>query len=146
MFERFSSGYYLGRLYVEPGERETAAMSREQHERVNEQLYADGDGLARLDRPLVMKLDTSHFPVTGDESVPPDTLAVPEQILADTRVRNPPALKEVLLAKADRARQLLSLTGGDPTAGMDAVPGTGLADDEPDDDSDGGPSFDGPAF
>jgi len=143
MFERFSRGYYLGRLYVEPGERETAAICRAQHERVNEQLYADGAGIDRLDRPLVMKLDTSHFPVTGDEGVPPDTLAVPQSLLTDTRVRNPPTLKEVLLAKADRAEQLLSLTGGDPVAGMDDVPG---ADPAADDDGDDTPSFGGPAF
>ncbi|MFB6165174.1 MAG: DUF5802 family protein [Haloarculaceae archaeon] len=134
MFERFSSGYYLGRLYVEPGERETAAISREQHERVNEQLYADGQGVERLDAPLVMKVDATHFPVTGDPGVPPDTLAVPEALLADTRVRNPPTLKEVLLAKADRARQLLELTG------------IGPAPDDPDGSDDGGPRFGGPAI
>ncbi|MFD1585720.1 DUF5802 family protein [Halorientalis brevis] len=111
MFERFSSGYYLGRLYVEPDERETAAMCREQHERVNEQLYTDGEGIQRLDNPLVMKLDASHFPVTGDDGLPPNTLAVPETVLEDSRIRNPPALREVLLAKADRAKQLLELTG-----------------------------------
>ena len=144
MFERFSRGYYLGRLYVEPGERETAAMCREQHERVNEQLYADGEGIDRLDRPLVMKLDSSHFPVTGDEGVPPDTLAVPQSLLDGTRVRNPPTLKEVLLAKADRARQLLSLTGGDPTAGMDTL--AGADEDNRGDGGDDAPSFGGPAF
>lgn len=123
MFEQFSSGYYLGRLYVEPSEDETAAMCREQHERVNEQLYADGEGLERLDRPLVMKLETTHFPVTGDEAVPRDTLVVPETLLADTRVQNPPTLREVLLAKADRAAQLLELTGN-------AVPLDALSDDD----------------
>ncbi len=142
MFERFSRGYYLGRLYVEPAERETAALCREQHERVNGQLYADDEGIDRLDRPLVMKLGSSHFPVTGDEGVPPDTLTVPRGLLDDTRVRNPPTLKEVLLAKGDRARQLLSLTGGDPTAGMDAVPGTDRDGSEGDD----SPGFDGPAI
>jgi len=132
MFERFSSGYYLGRLYVEPGERETAALCREQHEQVNEQLYAD-EGISRLDNPLVMKLDTSHFPVTGDESVPRNTLAVPRELLEDTRVRNPPTLKEVLLAKADRAKQLLELTGQFE-----------LGSDDDEDSFDGG--FGGPAI
>jgi len=130
MFERFSSGYYLGRLYVTPGERETAAMSREQHERVNQQLYADDDGSpssdrpgvrrprsggTERDRPLVMKLDERHFPVTGDDGVPRNTLAVPRDLLEDTRIRNPPALKSVLLAKADRAKQLLELIGDEPS-------------------------------
>ncbi|MFB6084768.1 MAG: DUF5802 family protein [Halorientalis sp.] len=123
MFERFSSGYYLGRLYVTPGEGETAAISRDQHERVNEQLYADGEGVERLDRPLVMKVDERHFPVTGADGVPQDTLAVPPSVLEDTRVKNPPSLTEVLLAKADRAEQLLAMTG-DAVEG-DAVDGPG---------------------
>ncbi|WP_336003337.1 DUF5802 family protein [Halorientalis halophila] len=116
MFERFSSGYYLGRLYVTPGESDTAAISREQHERVNEQLYATGEGVERLDRPLVMKVDERHFPVTGAEGVPEDTLAVPRSVLEDTRIDNPPALTEVLLAKADRAQQLLALSSDRTTA------------------------------
>lgn len=110
MFEEFSRSYYLGRLYVEPSDDGAARMCRAQHERVNEQLYADGDGIERLDRPLVMKLGTNHFPVHGGEDVPADTLAVPESLLDDS-VRNPPALREVFLAKADRASQLLGLAG-----------------------------------
>jgi hypothetical protein len=116
MFERFSSGYYLGRLYVTPGESDTAAISREQHERVNEQLYATGEGVERLDRPLVMKVDERPFPVTGAEGVPEDTLAVPRSVLEATRIDTPPALPEVLLAKADRAQQLLALSSDGTTA------------------------------
>ena len=124
MFERFSSGYYLGRLYVTPGEGETAAISREQHEQVNEQLYADGEGVERLDRPLVMKVDERHFPVTGAEGVPQDTLALPQSVLDDTRVSNPPTLREVLLAKADRAEQLLAMAAGTVAVDdRDDVPG-----------------------
>jgi hypothetical protein len=115
MFEEFSSSYYLGRLYVEPSTDDAARMCHAQHEQVNEQLYADGERVERLDRPLVMKLGTNHFPVHGG-SVPADTLAVPESLLED-RVRNPPALREVLLAKADRASQLLRLAGSGPAEG-----------------------------
>ena len=107
MFERFSGGYYLGRLYVEPHGGERAVMQRDQHERVNEQLYATGDGLERLDAPLVMKLDTNHFPVHGDTSVPADTLALPRALLDGCRVSKPPELREVLLATADHAARLI---------------------------------------
>lgn len=109
MFERFSDGYYLGRLYVEPTTADCAQMCAAQHERVNEQLYAE-DG-EQTDRPLVMKLGVHHLAVHGDERVPADTLSVPESVLAETAVRNPPTLQEVLLAKADRATQLLGLGG-----------------------------------
>ncbi|MBX0323799.1 hypothetical protein EGH21_12240 [Halomicroarcula sp. F13] len=110
MFEQFSRGYYLGRLYVEPRRDGAAAMCRDQHERVNQQLYASGDGVERTDLPLVMKLGSRHFPVHGDERVPADTLAVPDDVLESANVRNPPSLREVFLAKADYAARLLSVT------------------------------------
>jgi len=133
MFERFSSGYYLGRLYVTPGRREgeTAAIARSQHEQVNEQLYADEE-VVRTDSPLVMKLENTHFTVAGDESVPEGTLAVPPELVEETRLRNPPDLREVFLAKAERARQLLSLASRLPGAGDhtgDADDANGPADD-----------------
>ncbi len=120
MFEQFSRSYYLGRLYVEPRPGEPATMCRDQHQHVNEQLYgatAEGPG---TDRPLVMKLGRRHFPVHGGEGVPADTLAVPPGVLEDVALRNPPSLREVFLATADRAGQLLRLTSGD--VAEDAVP------------------------
>lgn len=118
MFEEFSRGYYLGRLYVQPADREDAVIDREQHEHVNRELYASGDGLERLDAPLVMKVHEQHVPVHGESGVPRDTLLLPREVLDDTRVSNPPALTEVFLAKADRARQLLRLTGGEERSPM----------------------------
>jgi len=112
MFERFSSGYYLGRLYVEPHDGDEAAIARARHEQVNKQLYAEDEGIERTDLPLVMKLETTHFAVSGDERVPEDTLAVPRSLIEETRIRNPPTLRKVFLAKADRARQLLPVATG----------------------------------
>ncbi|MFB6119109.1 DUF5802 family protein [Halosegnis sp.] len=111
MFEPFSSGYYLGRLYVEPTDGERAVMCRDHHETVNEQLYASGEGVERLDRPLVMKVGRTHLPVHGAAGVPERTLAVPESILEAAGITNPPTLSEVLLAKEEVAAQLVSLEG-----------------------------------
>ncbi|WP_418280975.1 DUF5802 family protein [Halorubrum sp. DTA98] len=110
MFERFSSGYYLGELYVEPHDVDRAVMQRADHEHVTEQLYADGTGIERLDTPLVMKLDAGHIPVEGDDGVPTGTLAVPRDI-ADERL---PGRRNVLLADADRAENLLRWEGWEP--------------------------------
>lgn len=120
MFERFSKSYYLGRLYVTPTDGDQVEMEYAQHERVNEQLYATGEGAERLDTPLVMKLDAQHFPVHGSESIPTNTLAVPESILESTDVSNPPTLSSVFLANRERARQLLQYAGWDPDRAMDA--------------------------
>lgn len=113
MFEQFSRGYYLGRLYVEPSNDDTAKLCREQHEHVNEQLYGDS-GITRLDNPLVMKLGSTHFAVEGGDGVPADTLAVPEEMLDERTVRNPPKWSEVFLAKADHAARLLDLAAAQP--------------------------------
>jgi hypothetical protein len=110
MFERFSSGYYLGELYVEPHDGDRAVIQRADHERVNEQLYADGEGVERLDAPLVMKVDAGHIPVEGDEGVPSGTLAIPRS-LADESL---PSTRNVLLADADRAESLLRWEGWEP--------------------------------
>ncbi|MFC6824467.1 DUF5802 family protein [Halopelagius fulvigenes] len=106
MFEQFSSGYYLGRLYVEPYDGEVPAIHRTDHERVNEELYAD-EGVTPLDAPLVMKLEQTHIPVLGDESVPSGTLAVPSSF-ADEGL---PDDRDVLLAKRERAAELLRYSG-----------------------------------
>lgn len=117
MFEQFSSGYYLGRLYVEPFGGEQAAIRRDEHEHINEQLYASGEGVERLDNPLVMKVGQHHLAVQGADGVPEGTLALPESTLEDTGIENPPTLKEVLLAKADRAAQLLRYQDAHPGVG-----------------------------
>ncbi len=109
MFEQFSSGYYLGRLYVEPYDGDRAAIHRTHHEQVNETLYESDSG------PLVMKIGSTHLAVHGAEDIPGRTLALPKQILSATPVDNPPTLQEVLLAKADRARQLLEFGTENPT-------------------------------
>jgi hypothetical protein len=133
MFEEFSTGYYLGRLYVTPSPEERALIERTTHERVSEQLYAANTG-DRTPDSLVMKLDTAHFAVHGDEGVPTDTLAVPEDLLATLDVENPPTFTEVFLAKADRAEQLLRFTRPPEWAEPDR-----------DEDDDGGAGPDGPS-
>lgn len=112
MFEAFSGSYYLGRLYVTPTDGDHALMDGIQHERVNRELYATGEGVEALDTPLVMKLESTHFRVHGDEGVPANTLAVPEELLEESRIRNPPRLQEVLLARRERARQLIAYGAG----------------------------------
>ena len=110
MFERFSSGYYLGELYVEPHDGDRAVIQRADHEHVNEQLYADGEGVERLDAPLVMKVGSGHIAVAGDDDVPSGTLAVPLEIADETL----PDRRDVLLADADRAENLLRWEGWEP--------------------------------
>jgi len=90
------------------------------HEWGVEQLYTGGDGIERLDAriqlldaPLVMKVGNTHFPVHGDEGVPSGTLAVPAELLDEAS----PSQREVLLAKANRAMELLRYSGWKPSAG-----------------------------
>jgi len=117
MFERFSSGYYLGEMYVQPRADEEAAIRRADHERVNEQLYAEEADIARLDNPLVMKVGTRHFPVVGEEDVPSGTLALPESAVPEELEFRLPGRSEVFLANAERARDLIQFTGWEDDTG-----------------------------
>lgn len=113
MFAPFSSGYYVGRLVVEPHGGDAALMQRSQHEHVNERLYATGAGIERLDHPLLMKLSTRHFAVHGDEGVPEGTLYVPERVVEPDELSRLPDVREILLAKPAVVKQLLGWTGED---------------------------------
>jgi hypothetical protein len=119
MFEQFSSGYYLGELYVQPRNGDAAAIRRADHERVNEQLYGDETELVRLDAPLVMKVGTRHFPVVGDDDLPSGTLALPRESIPDDLKFEVPGRKEVLLANAERTGELLEYAGWEPAEGAD---------------------------
>lgn len=111
MFEAFSESYYIGRLYVTPTEATPPRMQEAQVHRINDEFIADEDAIVDLDQPLVMKLGARHFPVHADREVPADTLVLPESLLEEVPVDNPPTVCGVLLATGERARQLLWLTG-----------------------------------
>jgi hypothetical protein len=104
---RFSAGYHLVETYVEPAAGDHALMDHERHQRANRRIYATGVGVERLDLPLVAKLEGVHFPVFPDEAVATDTLELPESVLAETTVSDPPTLRGVWLASAELAGQLV---------------------------------------
>lgn len=107
MFEEFSAGYYVARFYVDVYDGDRAVMERSQHVDANEEIYATGDGVERLDLPLVMKLEEHHFPVLGNEGIPVDTLVIPNNAIEQSKIEETPTLREILVAKADRAVQFL---------------------------------------
>lgn len=111
MFEAFSDSYYIGRLYVTPAHDDPPRMQEIQVHQINDELRGDQEDLVALDRPLVMKLGNRHFPVHADEEVPADTLVLPEPLLEETPIENPPEVCGVLLATGERAEQLLWLSG-----------------------------------
>lgn len=86
-------------------------MHQKQVERVNEQLYATGEGLERVDYPLIMKLWTRHFAVHGDDGVPENTLFVPEWMTEERTFDPLPGIREVLLAKPDVVQSVLEWSG-----------------------------------
>lgn len=107
MLTEFSAGYYVGRFDIESYEGDHAVMDRDRHEAANERVYAAGEGLERLDYPLVAKVETSHVPVFSADDVPPDALGLPADVLDAMRIDPPHPRKAVLVAKAHRARRLV---------------------------------------
>ncbi|MFB6216132.1 MAG: DUF5802 family protein [Candidatus Aenigmatarchaeota archaeon] len=107
LLEDFSAGYYMGRFYVEPYDgNPTPVVNEDLHEEMNRQVYATGEGVERLDSPLVMKIENRHLPVEGVYDMPSGTIGVPYNTMKDMDIDNPPELKEVLVAKGDRVEQL----------------------------------------
>lgn len=121
--EAFSAGYYVGEFTVTAadGAVEHARMASEPHAAANAEIYADGEGIERLDAPLVAKLDAVHFPVLPAERVAESILELPPAVLAETAVEEPPALRAVLVATAERARTLLRWFTPYDLAGADEV-------------------------
>ena len=107
MFEEFSAGYYVGQFCIELYDGAHVVMNSDQHIEANEQVYDTGGLIERHDHPLVMKIEQCHIPVFAADDLPPGTLALPEDVLASARINNPPTVKEVLIAKAERAAQLV---------------------------------------
>lgn len=107
MFEPFSRGYYLGRLYVEPGEGHRAAMSRDQLVAIDRQLHGTDEG--EPSGPVVMRVGQRHYRVHGADTVADGCLEIPR---TTTDIEDPEP-RPVLLAKAGRAEQLVGLTDGD---------------------------------
>jgi hypothetical protein len=113
MFEPFSGGYYVGELYVESRRRDGAAVSGADYETMREFLYGVDDRPA--DGPVVVPLEHQHNAVGGEDGLPDNTLVVPEQrtdVSADGERRG------VLVAKADRAQQLLKFTADAEPSGV----------------------------
>ncbi|MDY6779568.1 MAG: DUF5802 family protein [Halobacteria archaeon] len=113
MFEEFSSGYYLGRLYVEPHDSDVPVLHENLHRSIGEKLYDGTEGIEPSvsndgEKPVVIKLGNRHLVVEGGE-VPSSTLGLPEDTIEEFDIRNPPSLKSVLLAKAEHAAKILSL-------------------------------------
>lgn len=109
MFEVFSGGYYLGRLYVEPHDADRPVMHEGEHREVAERVYDDRD------EDLVMKIGTAHVPVGPGEGVPSGTVGVPPELAGEIGLDRLPTLEEVLLAKpsiAARLRALYDRAGG----------------------------------
>lgn len=110
MFEDFSGGYYLGRMYVEFRDADFPVTQDDDFEAVSHGVYRD-------ERPLVMKIGKRHLTV-GDGGVPTGTLGVPVGVAEGLSLHNPPSVKDVFLAKEVHAEQVLSLgffdNGWDP--------------------------------
>lgn len=101
MIEPFSANYFLGHFRVYPADDERAAMDATEYAVLQD--FCGGVG-----QP-VMKLSNYHFRVQKDADVPLRSLAIPEHILADAGITEPPTSTEVLIAKNEGVAQMLGL-------------------------------------
>lgn len=104
-FEEFSDGYYLGQFIVVPGEVDLPTINDIVHENLQYRLY---DG---AEKPIVMKMGHRHFTVSKSADVATDEMTCSLPFLETLDFKNPPTQHEVLLAKADRAEQIIQMMG-----------------------------------
>lgn len=100
MFTKFASGYYVGSYWVLDDVSEWR-MNKQEYERVREDIY-NGQ------TPLVMRLGTVHFRVSGDESVPEKTLYAPITAVESSSIGTVPEKTPVFLAKPEHAERLVN--------------------------------------
>lgn len=92
--EVFSTEYYMTEMYVEEGEGRP---------RVNDQDYRDLQyevHEAGVDEQgIVMQMDEIYFEVEPSRNTPTHVLELPQEALDNTRIRNPPARRRVMLPR-----------------------------------------------
>ncbi len=102
IFTNYSSNYYVGKLYVTPSQSQSPSQSPTISQRllkeINAQLQRDKE-IKQYDSPLTFKIGTRHITVNGDGNTPTYTITVPESIIDDIDISQPPELTRVFLLK-----------------------------------------------
>ncbi|AXR81496.1 DUF5802 family protein [Natrarchaeobaculum sulfurireducens] len=100
ILRNWNPAYKLTSVIVEEGD--VPALNPGVHTEMNRVLYAEGEGVERLDYPILAKLKKRYFEVTRSEAVDPEFIQLPpgdiEAMGLDT-----PERCEMLVAKRENA-------------------------------------------
>lgn len=107
LVEEFNNGYYLTEVYVEPTKGNIAVVNEENYRDIQYELYPAGEH----GKEIMFKIEEEYVSVEPDRGAPNRTLQLPNTLIDDLRVRNPPKRKQVLIPKPWMVRFLNRSTG-----------------------------------
>lgn len=102
----WNPAYHLVSLIVEEGD--VPALNPRVHTEMNRVLYAEGEGIERLDYPILAKLKRRYFSVTRAETVDPYSIQLPAADLDQMEIDAPDRC-ELLIAKKSHAPQIADI-------------------------------------
>ena len=106
ILQSWNPAYHLTTAIVEEGP--VPAFHPGVHTHLNRFLYAEDQGIERLDCPILAKLKRKHFTVTGADTVDPESLHLPSSDIADMNI-DPPERCHILIARKDNAPMIAEL-------------------------------------
>lgn len=104
MLEKFSSQYYIGRMYIEPQREQDAEyghIGQAAYDAIRDAIY----GGTLTEPPLVMKVDNKHILLKPSDDVPQDTVQIAQETIDDSSITNPPSLEEVFFPTKEAIKQ-----------------------------------------
>lgn len=94
--EEWSSGYYMVETVVEPHVASEPYINHQDYQDLQFELYDSPD---QHSERVIFQMDEYTFEVLPSRGVPTSVLALPEDILEETRVKNPPSRRPVRVPK-----------------------------------------------
>lgn len=103
---RWNDAFHLTTVMVEEGP--VPAFNPQVHEDLNRFLYTTGQGVERLDYPIMAKLKRRYFTVTASEDVGERFFQIPRETIDDLGI-DAPDLCQIFIARKDNASSIASM-------------------------------------
>ena len=106
ILNNWNPAYKITSVIVEEGNH--VALDPGVHEQLNRVLYAEGEGVERLDYPILAKLKQRYFTVKADKSVDPGYIELPAGDIEEMGLDAPERCR-MLVAKRDSAPRIADM-------------------------------------
>lgn len=94
VLEEFSTSYYLTELYVEMG-KENAKVNDQYYRDLQYEIHHTGS----VEQEILFQLDGVFFAVEPSRNIPTGVIELPNELIENTSIKNPPTLRGLMLPK-----------------------------------------------